>query len=122
MQFNRPRGIWYRIEDYEVELAQTYGRVYGVSGPVFQDNVGVIGANNVTIPGHFYKVILYLDENELWQAVGFLTPHVVNSQTPVEDFIRPIDDIEQFSGIDFNCFLQDSTQQRIEMDELRNLD
>jgi endonuclease G len=114
VQFNRFRGIWYRIEEFEVELAERYGRVYGVSGPVFQDNIDTIGANHVTVPGHFFKVILFLDDDELWQAVGFLTPHSKDSQTSVDEFIQPIEEIEELSGIDFNCFLPDSSQQRIE--------
>lgn len=114
VQFNRFRGIWYRIEEFEIELAERYGRVYGVSGPVFQDNIDTIGANHVTVPGHFFKVILFLDDIDLWQAVGFLTPHSKDSQTSVDEFIQPIDDLEQLSGIDFNCVLPDSTQTRIE--------
>lgn len=115
VKFNRFRGAWYRIEKFEVELAQTYGRVYGVSGPIFQNNIETIGEGEITVPGYFYKVVLFLDESELWQAVGFLTSHSEDIQTPVEEFIKPIDEIEQLSGIDFNCVLPDSIQSRIEI-------
>jgi len=53
---NFNRGIWKNIE----ALVREWGwntKSHVVSGPIFKDNKGSIGANKVTVPGHYYKVI-----------------------------------------------------------------
>ncbi|MBV5349132.1 DNA/RNA non-specific endonuclease, partial [bacterium] len=51
------RGIWSTLEEKVRAWANQYSKIYVVTGPIFKDNLAVIGENKVTVPGYYYKVI-----------------------------------------------------------------
>jgi endonuclease G, mitochondrial len=108
--FNRSGGDWFRLEELEVKLAEQLGKIYVVSGPVFRDNLGSIGENNVTIPGYFYKAILSPDYN---YSIAFLVRHE-NTKADVWNYAITIDSLEAFTNLDFFPALDDSIEDLIE--------
>jgi endonuclease G, mitochondrial len=112
--FNQTGGLWYRAEEYEMELARKYGKIYGVSGPIFINDLGTIGHSGVTVPGFFYKVITFQDEENNWNSIGLLFPHRADRQLKILDCIIPVHLLEAITGLDFNCFLPIETQMQIE--------
>jgi len=69
------RGIWSTLEAKVRVWALQYNKLYVVIGPVFKSNLGVIGADQVTVPGFFYKVI-YDGKNKM---IGFILPNASSS-------------------------------------------
>lgn len=112
--FNQTGGLWYKAEDLEVEFAKKHQVIYSISGPIFTEVLEAIGNNSVSVPGHFYKVILYTDTNGYWQCIGFLFPNKEDRSTSPYDHIVPVRTLENLSQINFNCSLPDSVQNRIE--------
>ncbi|HMP98243.1 MAG TPA: DNA/RNA non-specific endonuclease [Cyclobacteriaceae bacterium] len=108
--FNRSGGNWFRLEELEVKLAETLGKIYAVSGPVFTENMGSIGANHVTVPGYFYKAILSPDFN---YSIGFLLRHE-NTKADIWTYAISIDSLEAFTGLDFFPALDDAIEDVIE--------
>lgn len=112
--FNRGGFIWERLEEWEKQMAEEHDTLYVVTGPVFVNNLGHIGSNEVTIPGYFYKVILRFDEEGKAKTIAFLIPHVGSSNAELEDYIIPINALEQITGVDFFPSLPSSSENRVE--------
>ncbi|WP_187270974.1 DNA/RNA non-specific endonuclease [Neolewinella aurantiaca] len=70
-----------------------------VTGGVLQEGLSVIerGANKVSIPEQYYKVVLDL---EAGKAIAFLMPNV-KLPYPIEHYAVPVDDVEEVTGLDF---------------------
>lgn len=106
------RGIWKELEEWVRTKALEYNSVYVITGPVFVNNLGKIGKNEVTIPGYYYKVLLRNDSNTI-KSVAFLIPHLAYSNN-IKDFIVPVNTVETITGIDFFPHLDNSIENRIE--------
>lgn len=91
------RGNWAKLESIVRKNAIIESELYVVTGPVFIGNKGMIGTNNVTIPGHFYKV-LYSPKNE--KMIGFIMPNE-NSTNDIKSFVVTVDSVENATDIDF---------------------
>ncbi|MCT4648493.1 MAG: DNA/RNA non-specific endonuclease [Carboxylicivirga sp.] len=109
---NRVGKIWYRIEDAEMYFAYALDSIYAASGPIFKDNIGRIGTNNVTIPGYYYKAVLSKDYGK---AIGFIIPHEPSSKN-VFEFAVSINLLEEETGIDFFHQLPNNIENDIEED------
>lgn len=96
-EFNR--GIWRLLEEQVRDWALENGRLYVVTGPVFNQRSRRIGDNKVSIPKAYYKVLLDYTEPEI-KAIGFLLPNE-GADREVYDFAVPIDSIEKVTRIDF---------------------
>lgn len=106
-------GIWRELE----ELARDWGRMndklYVVTGPIFQDNLGEIGrTNRVTVPGYYYKILVDLEGSEK-KAIGFVMPNAVSNK-PLTAYVKTIDEIEEITGIDFFPELDDELENELE--------
>lgn len=108
--FNRGGGAWYNLEELEVKLASYYGKLYSVSGPIFQDNLGTIGENKITIPGYFFKAFLLPNYKA---AVGFIIRHEVTYNHEFA-FAVTIDSLESFTHFDFYPALSDDIEDAVE--------
>lgn len=109
--FNAGGGNWYNLEILEENYALVKKRIYAVSGPVFKDNIDVIGKGKIIVPGYFYKALLCPD---LEHAIGFLLPHNENKVKNPLQFAITIDSLEAFTGIDFFFALEDNAEELIE--------
>ncbi|MEO5582137.1 MAG: DNA/RNA non-specific endonuclease, partial [Saprospiraceae bacterium] len=98
IEFNK--GIWRELEDNVRDWARSYKRLFIVSGPVLKVGaINKIGKNQVTVPSLFYKVILQMDSTDI-SGIGFMIPNAVSGK-PLNEYIYPIDSIEQITGINF---------------------
>ena len=104
------RGKWSDLE----ALVRSYIKdetdtLFIVTGPVFTDNKGSIGAGNVTVPGMFYKVIYSPAKG----GIGFLLPNE-KITSRLQEWQVPIDSIQTLTGIDFFPQLPKERQSIIE--------
>lgn len=107
------RGIWSMLESYVRTWAYDNESVYIVTGPVLTKNeYPTIGRNKVAVPEYFYKVILDYTEPEI-KAIGFILPNEKGTAS-VQFYAASVDDVEEFTGIDFYPALDDSVEEGIE--------
>lgn len=119
-QFNR--GIWRELEENVRDWAKREGRLFIVTGPVLNDEIGkVIGGNEVSVPKYFYKVLLDLEGSEK-KAIAFLIPNE-KSDRPLEEYARSVREVEEITGIDFfstvilDRKLEDSLESRYDIED-----
>lgn len=106
------RGIWKQLEAWVRDQAELHSAVYVVTGPVFSNNLGTLGKNNVTIPGYFYKVLLR-PEGEKMVTIAFLIPHLGASDN-FQDYIVTVNTVETLTNLDFFPDLDDALENTIE--------
>ena len=106
------RGIWKKLEELVRTWAVEYTSLYIVTGPVLKPGLPSIGANKVSVPKYYYKVILDYTEPEL-KAIGFIMPNE-NIDHAIYDYAVSIDSVEKFTGIDFFPSLPDGQEKIIE--------
>lgn len=108
-RFNR--GKWKQLEKQVREWVIKEEKLHVVTGPLFEENMGSIGSNQVTVPGYYYKVIY--DPTGEQKMIGFIMPN----KKLIEDlsqYIFTIDQIENRTGIDFFHNLPDSLENILE--------
>lgn len=108
------RGIWVELERWVRQQAIKYDTIYIVTGPVFVNNLGTVGENEVTIPGYYYKCLLRF-ENGKPKAIAFLLPHI-GSIGNIKNYIVPVNAVETMTGLDFFNGLDDKTEEVVEGD------
>mgnify|MGYP001357767582 CR=1 FL=1 len=109
------RYIWKDLEADVRDAAKTNGKIHIVTGPVFGENypiLGTIGENNVSVPSHYYKVVLDYTEPVI-KAIGFILANESSDQA-LSSFAKSIDEVEQETGINFFHMLPDSIENDIE--------
>ncbi|MEL7587465.1 MAG: DNA/RNA non-specific endonuclease [Prolixibacteraceae bacterium] len=104
------RGIWSQVEDQVRKWVLAYDSLYIVTGPVFRDNLGVIGQNRVTVPGYYYKVIYSPGKEKM---IGLVLPNKASSAA-ISRFVVPVDSVESLTGIDFFPELADGSENKLE--------
>jgi len=105
------RGIWKELEMEVRNWAKKEHKLYVVAGPVFKDNKGTIGHDNVLVPGYFFK-ILY-EETDHPKIIAFVFPNQ-KSGRPLTDFAVPVDEAEKLTGFDFFSQLPDELEDKLE--------
>jgi endonuclease G len=103
------RGIWSTMESQVREWTLKYSKLYVVTGPIFKDNIGVIGEDKVTVPGYYYKVLF--DGKD--KMIGFILPNAKGTNS-IESYVVSVDSIESLTGIDFFPELSDQLENQIE--------
>jgi endonuclease G len=106
------RGIWKSLEELIRAWAMQYKAILVVTGPVLENNLPVIGPNQVSIPRSYYKVVLWNDGSKP-RAIGFLMANQ-SSSVPLYQFAVSVDDVEKRTGIDFFANLPDEIENKIE--------
>ena len=109
-KFNR--GIWKSLEGWVRKKATEHKSVYVVTGPVFINNLGAIGENNVTIPGYYYKVLLRMNNSKI-RTIAFLIPQQYTSSN-IKDYVVTINYVETITGLDFFPEIDNSIENKIE--------
>lgn len=97
-EFNR--GKWKSLEAKIRQLTVQNDSLYVITGPVFQNNKGEIGPDEVTVPGYYFKVIYFLKEEK---TLAYLMPNRKIKKS-VDEFIVSLDSIKKFSNIQFENF------------------
>jgi endonuclease G, mitochondrial len=106
------RGIWKKLEELTRTWAVENEAVCITTGPVLEKNLPSLGANKVSVPRFFYKVILDHKEPEI-KAIGFIMPNE-GSSLPLQNFAVSIDSVEALTGLDFFHLLPDSLESVVE--------
>ncbi len=106
------RGIWRELEELMRDWAVESGSVLITTGPILEDGLSTIGANQVSIPRAYYKVVIDYTEPTL-RGIGFILPNEKSSQ-PLSSFALPIDEVERVTGIDFFANLPDNLEEQLE--------
>jgi len=105
------RGIWKELETTVRSWAKKEMSLDVVTGPVFKDNKGQIGQEEVLVPGYFFKVIY--DKTGDPKMIAFLFPNA-KSDRPLADFAVSADEIEKLTGFDFFSQLPDEIEANLE--------
>ncbi len=93
------RGIWAALELQVRAFAQSEGEIYVVTGPILpKEKKNTIGANKVTVPEYYYKVVYDLTPPE--KMIGFIIPNA-GSNKSLKDFTVTVDQVEEATGLDF---------------------
>lgn len=106
--FNRDK--WNDVEQYCRQLTKSYANVYVCTGPLFlprREEDGklyvkyqVIGQNHVSVPTHFYKVVVCESSTGELDLESFLLPNVeIDDSVPIASFHVPLETIERASGL-----------------------
>jgi len=108
--FNRDK--WEHLERYARKMTKLYKNVYVCTGPLYlphQEEDGkmyvkyeVIGANHVSVPTHFFKVIVGETEDHQLEMEAYVLPNkVIPDDTPLVNFQVPPDSVERAAGLLF---------------------
>jgi endonuclease G len=106
------RGAWKRLESAVRKTARLEDSLIIITGPLFNDTLGSIGQNHVSIPAEYYKVVVDISAPHLG-AVAFIMPHR-NTKLPLNKFVVSVDSLEHYSGIDFMAPLPDPLENQLE--------
>lgn len=109
------REIWAGLESFirkHVWVAEE--QLYVVTGAVFEEGMETItqGPNVVSIPKHFYKVVLDISGDEK-KAIAFVMPNALCKQ-PMVMYATTVDEVEQLTGLDFFAKLDDALEDQLE--------
>jgi endonuclease G len=105
-------GIWNSLEEQVRGLARQKGMIYVVCGPIVSANHQSIGSNQVAVPNYFYKVLLQ-NNNGNYSAIAFNFPNI-SGRKLLSTYAISVDELEQYTGIDFFPALPDSIENKIE--------
>ena len=106
------RGIWQELESLVRYFAITERKIVVVTGPILpKEKTVTIGANQVTVPTHYYKVIFDLTPPQ--KMIGFILPNE-GSHEPLATFAVTVDAVEKATGLNFFSRVPKEEQERLE--------
>lgn len=109
-QFNR--GIWSKLEKQVRHFATREKRIVVVTGPILPaEKTITIGANKVTVPQYYYKVIY--DTTPPEKMIGFVLPNK-GSNADLRTFVVTVDRVEELTGLDFFTTVPKEKQEQLE--------
>ena len=106
------RGIWRKLEELVRTWAVNNEVIYVVTGPLYLEDHGAIGASHVDIPSHYYKVI-FDGHGDEQKAIALVLANQKSSES-LETFVVDIDTVEKLSGLDFFSALEDDVEEVFE--------
>ena len=103
-------GSWMTTENMAKRLANQYGSVYIVCGPlVFDNHFGTIGQHKVTVPDAFFKAFLICDRGEYY-AIGIVMRNWAERQDLKASAVT-VDAVEELCGFDLFSSLERTVQE-----------
>ena len=106
------RGIWKDLEALVRYFAITERKIVVVTEPILpKEKTVTIGANQVTVPTHYYKVIFDLTPPQ--KMIGFILPNE-GSDEPLATFAVTVDTVEKATGLNFFSKVPKAEQDRLE--------
>jgi endonuclease G len=107
------RGRWADLEDAMRSACIARNTpLFVVTGGILNSTLPKLeqGVNKVSIPNHYYKVILDLEHNE---AIGFIMPNS-KCEFQLPHYVCTVDSIEKITGLNFFHRLADDAEQKLE--------
>ena len=106
------RQLWQRLEEAVIDdFVPRFGRVWVVTGPVFDDQL-LHRVGFTQVPVGFYKILVV--PGQAPRALAFLMPQDVSGNEPLARFLVTVDEIEAHTGLDFFPQLPDSIERQME--------
>lgn len=106
------RGIWKDLEAQVRQFAIAEQDVFIVTGPILPKTKTItIGADKVTVPTHFYKVIYDLTPPE--KMIGFILPNEDSLQR-LQKYAVTVDAVELATGLNFFSLVPQPKQEELE--------
>jgi endonuclease G, mitochondrial len=105
------RGIWKTLEKQVRDWALDYDTVYVVTGPVLREGLSTIDNSDVSVPQHFYKVIL---RNLYTRPEGIAFLIEADATGVISSYAITIDSLERFTDIDFFPLIPQAVLRRTE--------
>lgn len=105
------RGIWKNLE----LLVRNWGiprKLYVVTGPVLNGDLGHLGKNRVSVPNLFYKALLGITKTDT-MSIAFIIPNA-KSYNEISSYVCSIDSLENLVKIDFFHQLPDQLESKVE--------
>lgn len=96
--YNNRHGSWRKIERLEYKNILERGKLYIISGPIYENNPKRIGPSKVCVPTYVFKVIYDLDNKR--EAIGFIVPNNIESKE-INPLVFTVDEVEKITGLDF---------------------
>jgi len=111
--------IWKNLEQAINDWVGVHGSLTIITGPIFKTENGqvkysVIGANEVAVPTHFYKIVVDANNSDSIRALAFILPNTNLSRQYYGDYLCSIDEIEKLTGLDFLANLPDNVENELE--------
>ena len=104
---------------YMRKLAPAGIQLYVIAGTAFgtpdRKSTSAIGRNEIAIPTHLYRIVARQTKDGDVEALAFLIPnsrHVMNIRR-IADFLVPVKQIEEITGLTFFPFLREEEQIRL---------
>ncbi len=105
---------WHALENRVRSWALKYGRVWGVCGPIVDENqYGTIGERNVMVPDAFFKATLRRDADGSYHAIAFVFKNDSSRQL-LKDVLVSVDNLEEIIGYDLFPNLDDGVEVEVE--------
>ena len=112
-------GMWQDLESL-INYNSGWGRsstfadtLYVVKGGTINEGQYKASGTCPTVPEYFFMALLRLKNNSYY-GIAFLMPHKTYLAGEVADYACTIDELEEFTGIDFFCNLNDRLENAVE--------
>jgi endonuclease G, mitochondrial len=105
-------GDWKALEEKIRYWASTGDTLYIICGPLMAKTTQTIGANRVSVPAAFFKVILRKNANKI-AAIAFMMPNR-SGHKALNTYTMSVEDMEIISEMDFFKVLPDDIETAIE--------
>lgn len=110
--FNPSNLMWSKLEKQVRHFATKEKRIVVVTGPILPAEKAItIGANKVTVPQYYYKVIY--DTTPPEKMIGFVLPNK-GSNADLRTFVVTVDRVEELTGLDFFSTVPRDKQEQLE--------
>lgn len=121
-------SLWNDLEYKINQAGKGWGRnkdfadiLYIVKGGTITEGKYTTKGSCPTVPTHYFMAIVR-KKNNLYHAVAFLLPHVNSlADKQLSNYAVTIDELEDFTGIDFFCNLPDRLENAIESKIEKNI-
>lgn len=106
-------GDWQYLEKKTRQMAQKYGRVWVVTGPIVGENrYGSIGDRDVVVPDAFFKALL-VEKNGGYSSIAFVMGND-DRRYFLSDCALSVDEVEVRTGLDLFPALEDTVEEKVE--------
>jgi len=106
------QGPWRILEETISDYAQRFDEVWVITGPLYDDRPTFIGPQ-VEVPDSFFKIVVDQTGRGL-RVLAFIMPQDVRRSDDPVRFLRSVDEIEAYSGLDFLSALPDEVETALE--------
>jgi len=119
------RGGWERLETYIRWRAKRSKNLYCITGPLYLPMAArdgrtyvtyqVIGQNQVSVPTHYYKVVLIENHDGKLEMEAFLLPHdnSLDDSIRLDDYRIPIDRLDIIERASGNIFFDQLQRDKV---------